>query len=117
MRFSATSAVLGLPLLAAAQDFAEYQAQFQNYMGKFASYIPTPSKSDPIGAAQAKAGSLKMDVLTLDNWRDVLYSHVAPEATKPEETWVLVTGGNKTCFGKISSLTAAKQSLVITAAC
>jgi hypothetical protein len=111
MRFSAASAFLGLPLLAAAQDFAQYQAQFQNYMDKFASYIPTPSKPDPIGAAQAKAGSLKMDVLTLDSWRDVLYSHVKPVATKPEETWVFITGGNKTCFGKIYPISSCKEAL------
>ncbi|KAI1843083.1 hypothetical protein JX265_005136 [Neoarthrinium moseri] len=117
MRFSAASALLGLPLLASAQDVPEYQAQFQNYLDKFMSYVPNPSKSDPIGAAQAKAGSLKMDILTLNNWRDVLYSHVTPQTETPEETWVLITGGNKTCFGHCEKVetafnqTAAKFAL------
>lgn len=98
MRFS-TAVLAGLPLLASAQDFTQYQAQFQNYLDKAWSYVPNPSKSDPVGTAQAKAGELETDVLTLNNWRDVLYSHVKPQATAPEETWLLVTGGNKTCFG------------------
>jgi hypothetical protein len=106
MRFSvAASALLGLPLLASAQDVPQYQAQFQNYLDKFMAYvpnIPNPSKADPIGAAEAKAGSLKMDVISLDNWRDVLYAHVTPQTTTPEETWLFITGGNKTCFGKIT---------------
>jgi hypothetical protein len=97
MRF--TLAIAGLPLLANAQDVPQYQAQFQNYLDKFWSYVPNPSKSDPVGAAEAKVGELKMDIITLDNWRDVLYSHVSPKSTTPEETWVLITGGNKTCFG------------------
>lgn len=97
MRFS--TALAGLPLLASAQDVPQYQAQFQNYLDKVWSYIPNPSKSDPVGAAEAKVGELKMDVLTLNNWRDVLYGHVSPQSTAPEETWLLITGGNKTCFG------------------
>lgn len=102
MRFSAASAaLLSLPLLVSA-DGPDYQAQFQNYFNKAWSYIPSPSNSDPIGAAEAKVGSLKLDILTLDNWRDVLYSHVKPGSTVPEETWLLITGGNKTCFGRFT---------------
>ncbi|KAF3013196.1 hypothetical protein E8E14_003699 [Neopestalotiopsis sp. 37M] len=98
MRFS-TAVAAALPLLASAQEAPEYQAQFQNYLDKFWSYVPNPSKSDPVGAAEAKIGEMKMDVVTLENWRDVLYGHVSPQSTTPEETWVLITGGNKTCFG------------------
>ncbi|KAK6845588.1 hypothetical protein PG995_015698 [Apiospora arundinis] len=105
MRFSVTSALLALPVLASA-EVPEYQAQFQNYLGKFKSYIPSHSKTDPVGAAEAKIGSMKMDVLTLNNWRETLYADVKPGATTPEEYWVFVTGGNKTCFGMFLRLQA-----------
>jgi hypothetical protein len=99
MRFSTASALLGLPLLAAA-EVPEYQAQFMGYVNKIWDYIPAPTSNDPIGNAQAKAGGLNLDIVTLDNWHSVLYSHVKPASTTPEEVWLLVTGGNKTCFGK-----------------
>ncbi|KAK7948707.1 uncharacterized protein PG986_009593 [Apiospora aurea] len=99
MRFSVTSAaLLALPALASA-EVPEYQAQFQHYLGKMQSYIPSHSKTDPVHAAEAKLGSMKMDVLTLNNWRETLYADVKPGSTTPEEYWVFVTGGNKTCFG------------------
>lgn len=90
-----------LPLLAAAQEapFEQYKAQFQNFLGNFGSYIPNPNKHDPVGAAEAKIGEMKMNILTLDNWKDTLYSPVKAESTTPEEWWVLITGRNKTCFG------------------
>ncbi|KAK8026117.1 hypothetical protein PG990_003940 [Apiospora arundinis] len=106
MRFSVTSALLALPVLASA-EVPEYQAQFQNYLGKFKSYIPSHSKTDPVGAAEAKIGSMKMDVLTLNNWRETLYADVKPGATTPEEYWVFVTGGNKTCFGHCDKIEKA----------
>lgn len=105
MRFSSSSILSALPLLAAAQEaapFEQYKAQFQNFLGNFGSYIPSPNKHDPVGAAEAKIGEMKMDILTLDNWKDTLYSPVKPESTTPEEWWVLITGGNKTCFGSFA---------------
>lgn len=117
MRFSA-SAALALPLLATAADVPDYQAQFQEYLGpyiaqaqpyleKVLSYVPNPSKHDPIGAAEAKAGAMKLDVLTLDNWNSTLYGPVTPETTTPVEWWVFITGGNKTCFGHCGKAEAA----------
>ncbi|KAI3328031.1 hypothetical protein HD806DRAFT_549896 [Xylariaceae sp. AK1471] len=113
MRFDSASALLALPLLVAA-DVPDYQAQFQQYLGQaqgyfenFASKIPSPSKYDPAAAAAAKAGSNKIDVLSLHNWKDTLYGSVAPGSTTPEEWWVLLTGGNKTCFGHCGKVEAA----------
>lgn len=101
MRFSLSAfAVAALPALAAAQDFAQYQAQFQNFLGNMGSYIPNPGRHDPIAAAEAKIGSMKMNILTLENWRETLYEPVKEGATQPEEFWILTTGRNKTCFGK-----------------
>lgn len=99
MRFSVSSVLTVLPLLTAAQEFEQYKAQFQNFLGQFGSYIPNPSKHDPIGAAEAKIGEMKMDILTLENWKETLYAPVSAQSTTPEEWWVLVTGRNKTCFG------------------
>ncbi|KAI2773712.1 hypothetical protein F4815DRAFT_450267 [Daldinia loculata] len=113
MRFSTASAILGLPLLVAA-DALDYQAQFDNYLGqaqsvlgKFISKIPHPKKYDPVAAAEAKAGPLNIDILSLDNWKETLYGPVKPDATTPEEWWVLITGGNKTCFGHCGRIEAA----------
>ena len=101
--FSAAAALLGLPVLAAA-EVPEYQAQFQQILGpyidKVKPYIPNPNKHDPVGAAEAKAGSLNLDILTLNNWNSTLFGPVTPETTDPVEWWVLFTGGNKTCFGE-----------------
>ncbi|RYP53196.1 hypothetical protein DL768_001789 [Monosporascus sp. mg162] len=119
MRFSLAAAVLGLPLLAAA-EVPEYQAQFQSFLGpyydKIKSYVPNPNKHDPVGAAEAKAGSLNMDILTVDNWNSTLYGPVTPETTTPVEWWLLITG-NRTCFGHCTRVeeafnqTAAKFAL------
>lgn len=105
MRFSSSTVLAALPALAAAQDspIDQYKAQFQNVIGQFASYIPNPGHHDPIAAAEAKAGSMKLNVLTLDNWKQTLYEPVTAGATTPEEWWLLVSGGNKTCYGMSTS--------------
>ncbi|KAI1427990.1 hypothetical protein F5Y12DRAFT_791136 [Xylaria sp. FL1777] len=113
MRFNSASALLALPVLAVA-DTPDYQAQFQQYLGqaqgyfeKVASSLPSPSKHDPVAAAAAKAGPNKIDVIGLHNWKDTLYEPVTPGSTTPEEWWVLITGGNKTCFGHCAKVEAA----------
>jgi len=112
MRFSAT-AVLALPLLASAAEspFEQYKAKFQNFIGSFGAAVAPGSQesSDSAGAASTTAGGgkaakivpkvINIESLTLQGWKDTLYAPVKPEATQPEEWWVLVTGGNKTCFG------------------
>ncbi|KAI0541718.1 hypothetical protein GGR58DRAFT_413010 [Xylaria digitata] len=113
MRFNSASVLLAMPILAVA-DTPDYQAQFQEYLGqaqgyfeKIASIIPSPNKYDPVAAAAAKAGSNKIDVIGLHNWNDTLYEPVTPGSTTPEEWWLLITGGNKTCFGHCGKLEAA----------
>ncbi|KAI1341717.1 hypothetical protein F5Y15DRAFT_345718 [Xylariaceae sp. FL0016] len=112
MRFSLASTLLGLPLLAAAEG-PDYQAQFQEYLGKAQGYYETvagklnTNNYDPIAAAEAKAGSMNIDVLALHNWKEILYGPVKPLSTTPEEWWVLLTGGNKTCFGHCGKVEAA----------
>ncbi|KAI0161430.1 hypothetical protein GGR57DRAFT_357708 [Xylariaceae sp. FL1272] len=107
MRVSSLPVLLAMPLLAVADTPQDYLAQARVYFDKFASKIPSPSKFDPVAAAAAKVGASKMDILGLHNWKETLHGSVAPGSTKPEEWWVLITGGNKTCFGHCDRVEAA----------
>ncbi len=104
MRFSASS-LLALHVLGAVAEgpFEQYRAQFQNFLGSFGSYVPKVAPpAEQAAAPEVKHPGRKTEILTLDNWKDTLYSRVKPDATKPEEWWLLVTGRNKTCFGMLS---------------
>ncbi|KAI0393203.1 hypothetical protein F5Y17DRAFT_459082 [Xylariaceae sp. FL0594] len=113
MRFHSASALLALPVLAVA-DVPEYQAQFQQYLGqaqgyfeKIASKLPSANRYDEAAVAAAKSGPSKLDILGLENWKQTLYEPVTPGSATPEEWWVLITGGNKTCFGHCDKVEAA----------
>jgi len=105
MRFS-TLSLLALPLLAAATQEAspldQAKAQAQYWFDKISSYIPNPNRAHTPEAhlAAAKAGGKTLKILTLNDWEETIRGSVKPASTKPEEWWVLVTGGNKTCFGQ-----------------
>lgn len=109
MRFSASTLVAALPVLAAAQEdfFQQYKAHFQNVLDQFGSYIPSPNVHDPVAAAATKLGEKKLSILTVDNWKETLYEPVAADATTPVEWWVLISGRNKTCFGRCDRIDAA----------
>ncbi|KAL2132375.1 hypothetical protein VTI74DRAFT_3885 [Chaetomium olivicolor] len=119
MRFS-TTAVLALPLLASAAEspFEQYKAKFQNFLSSFgsASVAGTEKAADAAAAAAGAASSaaskaaakakkvvdpLPIVTLTLDNWKDTLYGPVKADT---EEWLVLVSGRNKTCFGRCGQL-------------
>jgi len=110
MRFS-TATLLALPLLAAATQEAspldQAKAQAQYWFDKISSYIPNPSKAHSPPAAAAKAGGRTLNILTLGTWEHTIRSSVKPASTKPEEWWILVTGGNKTCFGQCGQIEKA----------
>ncbi|KAJ8123060.1 hypothetical protein ONZ43_g897 [Nemania bipapillata] len=113
MRFNLAAALLALPLLAAS-DTPDYQAQFQEFLGqaqghfeKLASRLPSPNTYDPVAAAAAKDGPNNVHVIALHNWKETLYGPVTPGSITPEEWWVLMTGGNKTCFGHCGKVEAA----------
>jgi hypothetical protein len=116
MRFS-TTAVLALPLLAAAAEspFEQYKAKFQNFLSSFGASAPNVAEkvAEPVAAAASKAKNKvapkKIEQLTLSNWNETLYSPVKPGATTPEEWWVLLTGGNKTCYGRCGALETSFQ--------
>lgn len=120
MHFSAVT-MLALPLLAAATqeqsplDQAKIQAQY--YLDKVLSYIPNPNKAHTPPAVAAKVGGKTLKVLTLNDWEQTIRSSVKPASTAPEEWWVLVTGGNKTCFGLCNNVeTAFNQTAALWAA-
>jgi hypothetical protein len=112
MRFS-TATLLALPLLAAATQqespLDQAKAQAQYWFDKISSYIPNPSKAHTpdLNAAAAKAGGAALNILTLSNWENIIRSSNEPGASTPEEWWVLVTGGNKTCFGRCDGVEKA----------
>jgi len=118
-----TLSILALPLLAVAQQdpFEQAKAQAQYWFDKISSYIPNPSRAHTPPQAAAKAGGKTLNILTLNNWEHTIRSSVKPASTEPEEWWVLLTGGNKTCFnqcGKVETAfneTAALWSLDSTA--
>ena len=111
MRLSAISA-LALPLLAASQEnpLDQIKAQAQHYFDLVSSYIPNPNKAHTdvaAHAAAAKVGGKALHILTLNDWKDTILSSVKPASPTPEEWWVLVTGGNKTCFGHCGQVETA----------
>lgn len=113
MRFSAT-AVLALPLLAAAAEspFDAYKAKFQNFLSSFGAAVPIAAdKAEPVAAASSKSKTKiapkNIDTLTLHDWQDKLFAPLKGDETTPEEWWVLITGGNKTCFGHCGKVEAA----------
>ncbi|KAK4122972.1 hypothetical protein N657DRAFT_575430 [Parathielavia appendiculata] len=129
MRFS-TTALLALPLLASAAEspFEQYRAKFQNFLSSFGASTPGQPKADAPavggaapGVATGGKGSKtkkvaepkKIDVLTLENWKDTLYGPVRADAAQPAEWLVLVSGRNKTCFGRCERIdTAFTESAV-----
>ncbi|KAK4644927.1 hypothetical protein QC763_309260 [Podospora pseudopauciseta] len=120
MRFSTATAALAAlgPLSAAAAEspFEQYKAKFQNFLSSFSGSAGIPEAADNVQVPIPKPKSKtvepkKIDTLTLANWKDTLYAPVHAEATIPEEWLVLITGGNKTCFGRCDKLdTAFSQS-------
>lgn len=100
MRFT-FAVTAALASVAAAEEgvFAQYKAQFQNFIGKFGSMVEENVPKDPVASVAAKIGSVKVTSLTLDTWKDTLYEPVKAAATSPEEWYVMITGGNKTCYG------------------
>lgn len=125
MRFS-TSLLLAVPIASVAAEgmIDQYKAQFQNFLGSFGATPPSApaaqeavvdgdfaASPDSEPAAVPASSDAAVTQLTLDTWKDTLYEPVQPGATTPEEWWVLMTGGNKTCLGHCGKAdTAFKQA-------
>jgi len=120
MRFSSAT-FLVLPLLAAAAQqqspIDQIKEQAQYYFNKISSFIPNPNLQHPVDAATSKLGSKHVNVLTIDNWKSTLQSSSKAYSETPEEWWVLITGGNKTCYGQCAKIeTAFNETTVVFAA-
>lgn len=98
MRFSLATVAAALPALAVAQEgmldqaMGRLQVMFNGIGAKLHFGI-----HDPVAALEAKLGSMKLHVLTKDNWRETLYEPVPANAVKPVEWWVLFSGRNQSC--------------------
>lgn len=121
MRFSTSAAVLALPLLATAAEspFEQYKAKFQQFIGSFTGTVSSAADAvvnevpKATKAAKQNITPKKVDILTINNWKDTLYAPVKPEATQPEEWLVFVTGGNKTCYGHCDKVEQAWNETVV----
>src|SRR5277367_2580124 len=120
MRF-ASATLLALPLLAAAAQqqspFDQVKEQAQYYFDKLSSFLPTPNPQHPVDAVAAKLEGKNVNALTIDNWKSTLQSSSRSYSGSPEEWWVLITGGNKTCYGQCAKVeTAFNETAAIFAA-
>jgi len=107
-----TAAESVIASLEGAGAFARYMAKFQSFLSNIVGAqkpLGGPdgdSSSSSSSAKAAGAGKKKVlaepkpiATLTLEGWRDALYAPVKENATVAEEWLVLVSGGNKTCYG------------------
>jgi len=110
MRFS-ISTILALPLLAAAAQqqnpLEQVQETAQYYFQKIQGFVPHFNTWHEAEAAAAKAGGKNLNILSIDNWKSTLRSSVTASSKGPQEWWVLLTGGNKTCFGQCDGVNKA----------
>lgn len=92
-----TALLLVLPAIAAAQEQKPLVENLQSWFEKAKTYLPAGAK-DPVGAGAAKVAGKNITPLTKDNWQSVLSP--SGSSNSPEAWMILVSGGNKTCFGQ-----------------
>jgi PTH2 family peptidyl-tRNA hydrolase len=108
------SAVL-VPAITVAQEQKPLREHIQFWFDTAKAYIPA-SLTSPLDAGAARIASKNVVVLDKDNWYDAITATgVAAAAPKP---WmVLVSGGNKTCYGQCGDIeTAWNKSVALLAA-
>jgi len=87
-----------LPALAVAEQIP-LGDQLKGWFDKAKSYIPN-SAGSPIDAGAAKVAAHNVVYLNKDNWASELTPKPGALTTGPVEWMVLVSGGNKTCYGQ-----------------
>jgi hypothetical protein len=107
----ASSVLLALPALSAAQQIPLLDNVVGQIKGFFAqasetasSAIPAASSAaasipNPIDAATAKVADVQVPALTLANHKELIQPGAATASPGIDEWMVFVTGGNATCFG------------------
>lgn len=119
--------LLALPALATAQQQIPLLDQVKGWFAKASSSISSalpsvsvPSAADipnPVASSAAKIANLKVEKLTLANYKDVLKPGAATASPGVEEWMIFVTGGNKTCFGRCGRAeTAWSESVALISA-
>jgi hypothetical protein len=111
MRFSTTLLILPALVLAQEQkplgDFgAQVSAQVNSWFEKAKAYIP-PAIYSPTAAVAAKVASKNVVHLHKDNWQETLVPSTTAKSTGPDNWMVLISGGNKTCYGKCEDVERA----------
>jgi hypothetical protein len=106
----ASSVLLALPALGAAQQIPLLENVVGQVKGFFAQASETASSAipaapslesipNPIDAATAKVADVQVQQLTLANHKELIKPGAATASPGIEEWMVFVTGGNGTCFG------------------
>lgn len=106
----ASSVLLALPALSAAQQIPLLDDVVGQVKGWFAQASETASSAipavpsaasipNPVDAATAKLADVQVPALTLANHKELIKPGVASAGPGIEEWMVFVTGGNATCFG------------------
>ncbi|KAL8686197.1 MAG: hypothetical protein Q9218_007279 [Villophora microphyllina] len=110
-----TSFLLSLPITLATAD-QQPQKPLQSWLDKAKSYLPNAATS-PIASTASKAAATTVTTLTRENWQSVLTPSTTDPFTGPETWLVFFTGGNKTCYGRCTSVeTAWNESVALLAA-
>ena len=102
----ASSLLLALCSIAIAEEQTPLGKKAEGWFNKAKSYVPTGVKS-PISSSAAKVAAEIITPLTKDNWESTLT--VSPSSTEEgPKTWlILITGGNKTCYGRCTGVEQA----------
>ncbi|KAJ5584304.1 uncharacterized protein N7459_004104 [Penicillium hispanicum] len=107
MRF--TSLVAFLPALALAQEQVPLAERVQGWFNKAKAYVPTAVPADPMVKMAEKVTEKRVTPVTMDNWQSIL-----TPGDEPQDWYIFITGGNKTCFGRCDHATKAfKESVLL----
>ena len=88
-----------LSATAIAQEQKPLKEKAQGWFDKAKSYMPTAAATAPIDAGASKVAEKVVAKFTAENWETLLSPSSVDSSLGPEEWMILVSGGNKTCFG------------------
>ena len=97
--------LLALPALAAAQAQKPLVDTAKSWFEKAKSYVPSAAQK-PLEAGAAKVAAANVTPLTASNWEEVLTPSSTPVGG-PDTWMVLISGGNKTCYGRCGKVEEA----------
>ena len=102
--------LIALPALAAAQQ-VPFLDQVKGWFAKAsesitsaAASVPSITLPNPVASGAAKIAALKVVKLDLNNYQDLLKPGAATASPGIEEWMIMVTGGNKTCYGACTKI-------------